>query len=155
MLASHPSSTPMDYWTRLHGDSDTIISDPSAYRCVIGQLIYLTTTRPDITFVVQHLSQFVSKPTTAHNKAAFRILRYLKNAPGSGIFLAANSTVQLKAFSDSDWAGCVDSRRSITGFFIYLGHSLISWRSKKQPTVSYSSSEAEYRALASTTCELQ
>ncbi|XP_020221109.1 uncharacterized protein LOC109803848 [Cajanus cajan] len=155
MLASRPVSTPMDYCTRLSSTTGTPLHDPSAYRRLIGRLIYLTTTRPDITYVVHHLSQFVSSPTTSHSQAAFRILRYLKQEPGFGIFFSANSSSQLKAFSDSDWAGYHDSRRSITGFSIYLGDSLISWRSKKQPTVSRSSSEAEYRALASTTCELQ
>ena len=91
----------------------------------------------------------------SHSQATFRILRYLKQAPGLGLFFAANSSLQLKAFSDSDWAGRLDTRRSITGFSVYLGNSLVSWRSKKQPTVSRSSSEAEYRALATTTCELQ
>jgi len=114
-----------------------------------------TTTRPDIAFVVQHLSQFFSVSTIAHHQAAFHIFRYLKGTPGLGIFLSANSSLQLKAFSDSDWVGCIDSRRSVTGFLVYLGSSLISWRSKKQATVSKSSSEAEYRALTSTTCELQ
>ncbi|KHN35824.1 Copia protein, partial [Glycine soja] len=122
---------------------------------LIGRLIYLTNTRPDITHVVQQLSQYMAHPTSAHSQAAFRILRYLKGSPGSGIFLAAHGTLQLKAFSDSDWAGCRDTQPSIIEFLVYLGPSLISWRSKKQSTVSRSSSEAEYRALASTTCELQ
>lgn len=91
----------------------------------------------------------------SHNQVVFRILRYLKNAPGYGIFLAANNTTQLKAFSNSDWANCIDSCWSITGSFVYLGNSLISWHSKKQPTIFRSSSEAEYQALASTNCELQ
>ena len=125
------------------------------YRRLIGKLIYLTTTRPDITFAVNHLSQFLSAPNSAHQQAATRVLRYLKGTPGSGILLHRNSTLQLKAFCDSDWATCPDTRRSITRFSIYLGQSLISWRSKKQQTVSRSSSEAEYRSLTSTVCELQ
>ncbi|WVZ06452.1 hypothetical protein V8G54_019798 [Vigna mungo] len=155
MLASQLVSTPMDYTTRLSATTRTTISDPTAYRRLIGRLIYLTTTRPDITHVVHHLSQFMYAPTTTHSQATFRILRYLKSAPGLGLFFSSTSSLQLKAFSNSDWAGCIDTRRSITGFSVYLGDSLISWRSKKQPTVSRSSSEAEYRALATTTCELQ
>nr|KYP68715.1 hypothetical protein KK1_022356 [Cajanus cajan] len=155
MLACSPSSTPMDYFVRLSASSGEPLVDPSAYRRLVGRLVYLTHTRPDITHVVQHLSQFVVKPTSAHHQAVIRVLCYLKHAPGYGIFLAVDSPLQLKAFSDSNWAGCVDSRRFITGFCIYLGNSLISWRSKKQPTVSRSSSEVEYRALASTSCELQ
>ena len=157
MLASRPASTPMDYSTRLTASLGTPLSEASSslYRRLIGRLIYLTNTRPDITHVVQQLSQYMAHPTSAHSQAAFRVLRYLKGSPGSGIFLAANGPLQLKAFSDSDWASCRDTRHSITGFSVYLGSSLISWRSKKQPTVSRSSSEAEYRALASSTCELQ
>ena len=156
MLGSRPTSTPMDYSTRLNALMGTPLSNTSAssYCRLIGRLIYLTNTRPDITHVVQQLSQYMANPTTAYSQAAFHVFRYLKGTPGSGIFLAAQGSPQLKAFSDSDWAGCRDTRRSITDFSIYLGNSLISWQSKKQSTVSQSSSEVEYRALASTMCEL-
>ena len=127
----------------------------SSYRRLVGRLIYLTNTHPDIAHVVQQLSQYMAHPTTAHSQAASRVLRYLKGTLGSGIFFSATGSLQLKAFSDSDWAGCHDTRRSIIGFSVYLDNSIISWCSKKQPTLSRSSSEAEYRALASTTCELQ
>lgn len=92
---------------------------PSAYRRLIGRLIYLSTTHPDITYVVQHLSP-------AHNQVAFRILRYLKNASGYGIFLATNNSTKLKAFSDSYWAGYINSCLFITSFFVCLGNFLIS-----------------------------
>ena len=101
------------------------------------------------------MSQFVSNPTNAHQQAAYRILRYIKGVPGAGLFFHAKKTPQLKDYSDSDWVGCIDTRRSVTGFSIYLGFSLISWRSKKQETVSRSCSEAEYRALASAICDIQ
>nr|KYP62968.1 hypothetical protein KK1_017529 [Cajanus cajan] len=146
-------------YTQLEGvdflDTFSLVAKLTTVRLLLALVTYLTTTRPDIAFAVQHLSQFVSSPTTAHHQATFRVLRYLKGTPGLGVFLSAHSSLQLKAFSDFDWAGCVDSRRSITGFSVYLGSSLISWHSKKKTTVSKSSSEAEYRALASTTCELQ
>jgi len=129
--------------------------DSSSYWRLIGKLIYLTNTRPDIAFSVNKLSQFVSAPTSTHQQAAFRILRYLKNAPGYDIFFPHQNSIQLKAYSDSDWATCPETRKFVTGFSIYLGESLISWKLKKQQIISKSSSEVEYRAMAATTCELQ
>ena len=107
--------------------------------------MYLTNTRPDITFSVQQLSQFLAKPTIVHYNAAIRILRYIKGAPSLGLFFSSTTSVHLKAFCDSDWDTCSDSRQSVTGFSVYLD-SLISWKSKKQGTISKSSCEAEYRA---------
>lgn len=93
-------------------------------------------------------------PTTAHMEAATRVLRYLAGNPGQGILLTSFSAVEIHAFCDSDWASCPVSRRSTTGFCILLGNSPISWKSKKQPVVARSSAEAEYRAMALTTCEI-
>ena len=104
MLGSKIVSTPSNYTTRLHQLSVSSISvaDASSYRRLIGKLIYLTNTRPYITYVMQHLSQFVAAPTSAHQKSSFRILRYIKRSPGAGIFLSADSNIHLKGFSDSD-----------------------------------------------------
>ncbi|XP_028236646.1 uncharacterized protein LOC114415977 [Glycine soja] len=157
MLGSKLVSAPIDYAVRLHQQFGIPLDDivASSYRRLIGRLIYLTYTRLDITYAVQHLSQFVAHPSSAHQQVAYRILRYLKATLGSGIFFSASSILQLKAFSDSDWAGCIDTRRSITGYSVYLGNLFISWKSKKQAMVSRSSSEVEHWALASATCELQ
>jgi hypothetical protein len=155
LLASKPISTPSDPSIKLHQDNTEPYHDIPAYRRLIGRLLYLNTTRPDITFITQQLSQFLSKPTVTHFNAAQRVLKYLKNCPGRGLFFPRDSSLHLSGFSDADWAGCVDSRRSISGQCFFLGKSLISWRTKKQLTVSRSSSEAEYRALGAATCELQ
>ena len=152
---SKPVSTPSNPSIKLHNDSSPLYEYISSYRRLIGRLLYLNTTRPDITFVTQQLSQFLTKPTQTHYTAAMRVLRYLKSCSGKGLFFPRDSTLQLLGFSDADWAGCLDSRRSISGQCFFLGKSLISWRTKKQLTVSRSSSEAEYRALAAATCELQ
>jgi hypothetical protein len=124
----------------------------------IGDLLgdyYTNTTRPDIIFITQQLSQFLTNPSQIHYNAGMRVLKYLKGSPGSSIFFPRDSDMHLQGFSDADWAGCRDTRRSISGQCFFIGKSLISWRTKKQLTVSRSSSEAEYRALASASCEMQ
>uniref|UniRef100_A0A3Q7IUK6 Reverse transcriptase Ty1/copia-type domain-containing protein n=1 Tax=Solanum lycopersicum TaxID=4081 RepID=A0A3Q7IUK6_SOLLC len=111
---------------------------------LIGWLLYLTTTRPDISFVVQCLSQFMHCPKSSHMDAALRLVRYLKSAPGLGILMS----------STGNWGSCINSRRSITGYLVKFGDSPISWKSKKQSTVSRSSAEAEYRTMASTVAKV-
>ena len=120
----------------------------------MGKQIFLTVTRPDITFVVHLLSQFMHQPMTTHMQAAKKLLRYLRGTSQQEILLAASSAVQLKAFCDSDWASCPTTRRSTTGFCILLGSSPISWKIKKQAVVARSTAEAEYRAMAMTACEV-
>lgn len=149
------ASTPMAKGTCLSQSQATELTNPASYRRLIGKLQYLTTTRPDISFFVQQLSKFMGKPTTLHHKAAVRILRYIMQSPALGLFFPNSFALQIKAFSDLDWDTCPDTHKSVTGYCIFLGDPLISWKSKKQSTLSCSSSEAQYRALASTVCEIQ
>ena len=155
ILSAKPVPTPCNPAIKLSSEGSCSYPDHYAYRRLVGRLLYLTTTRPDIAFPVQQLSQFVDKPLESHFQAAIRVLKYLKSAPAQGLFFPASNSLALSGFADSDWACCLDSRKSVTGYCVFLGPSLISWKSKKQNTVSRSSSEAEYRALASLTCEIQ
>lgn len=134
--------------------SDPPLQDPSGYQRLIGRLIYLTVTRPDICFSVQCLSQFMQNPKSSHMEAALRIVRYLKLCPGLGILMSSTSSAWLVVYCDADWAACPNTRRSVTGYLVKLGDSLISWKSKKQVTISRSSAEAEYRSLASAVAEI-
>lgn len=132
-----------------------LLKDISAYRQLVGKLLYLTATRPNIALAVQQLSQFIGNPTELHLSAAHRVLRYLKGTPGQGIFYSSETTMHIIVFTNSDWGACPNIRRKIFGFCIFLGDSLISWKSKKQPTISRSSTEAEYRCLAIGVCKVQ
>ncbi|KAJ0922526.1 putative RNA-directed DNA polymerase [Helianthus annuus] len=134
--------------------NDEPLLDITGYQKLIGKLIYLSHTRPDISYSVQFLSQFMHKPSKSHLQIALRLLRYLKKSPGKGILFTKGTSFDLTAYADSDWGKCVETRRSVTGFCIFLGNSLVSWKSKKQNTVSRSSAEAEYRAMCSATCEI-
>ncbi|XP_031131940.1 uncharacterized protein LOC116033327 [Ipomoea triloba] len=154
-LECKPARTPMAPGSKLAHGEGLPVDDPSSYRRLVGRLLYLTATRPDIAYAVQQLSQFVDAPTDHHLSAAHRVLRYIKSSPGQGLFYPCKTDLHLKVFSDSDWATCSESRKSITGFCVFLGSALIAWRSKKQATVSKSSSEAEYRVMASAVCEVQ
>jgi hypothetical protein len=148
-----PINTPMERGLKL-SDKSTLLKDTNRYRRLVGRLIYLTVSRPDITYAVHVLSRFMQQPRKLHMEAALRVVRYLKGAPGRGLFFSSKSDLKLRAYCDSDWAGCPLTRRSTTGYCVFLGPSLISWRSKRQKTVSLSSAEAEYRAMTGACCEL-
>lgn len=147
-----PAAFHMDFKLKHSAHDNNYLSDPAPYRRLIGKLMYLTVTRPDITFAVNTLAKFMHKPDHSHFNAAHWVLRYLKGSIGQGLLYSSSSDLRLKGFSDSDWASCVDTRRSVTGYCMFLGDSLISWRSKKQATVSRSSAEAEYKSSCFSIC---
>lgn len=146
--------TPMCPSTKLHSQSGDPLDNPFIYRSTVGALQYLTLTRPDIAYFINKLSQFLKSPTTAHWAACKRILRYLVGTSSLGLRFARSSVFDLQGFADADWAGCLDDRKSTSGFCVYFGGNLISWSSKKQPVIARSSTEAEYRSLALITAEI-
>lgn len=125
---------------------DPPFSQPSLYKSLVGALQYLTITRPDLSFTVNHLCQFLQNPLHSHFSVVKRLLRYLKGTLHHGLHFTSGPLV-LNDFSDSDWASNVIDRRSTIGYCVFLGPNLVSWCAKKQPRVSRSSSEAEYIEL--------
>ncbi|CAM8914183.1 unnamed protein product [Rhodiola kirilowii] len=154
LLACKSSIIPMDTNHKLGLSTASVLADPMPYRRLVGQFIYLTNTRPDLAYPIHILSQFMNKPTDDHLKAAHKVLRYLKSALAQGLFYPSGKDLKLSAFCDADWGACPITRRSITGYAITLGDALISWKTKKQATVSRSSAEAEYMAMAHACCEV-
>ncbi|GJT55999.1 hypothetical protein Tco_0991053 [Tanacetum coccineum] len=134
--------------------ADKILDNITEYQRLIEKLIYLTHTRPDISYSVHCLSQFMHKPLRSHIKIALKVLRYLKSKHGKGVYIVRQPKASLEAFVDDDWAKCLATRKSVTGFCVKLNGSLISWKSKKQHTLAKSSAKAEYKAMASVTSKV-
>lgn len=152
-LGGRPVDFPIEQNHHLAKSKAPVMVNPQKYRRLVGRLIYLSATRPDLAYAVHTLSQFMQRPTQDHWDATLRVVRYLKGSPGQGILLKSDCQFQLTAWCDSDWGGCPITRRSLTGWLVQLGDSLISWKSKKQDVVSRSSAEAEYWAMVEALCE--
>ncbi|CAA7037260.1 unnamed protein product [Microthlaspi erraticum] len=150
-----PATFPIEQQHKLAIAEGPLLSDPERYRRLVGRLIYLAATRPDLAYTVHILSQFMQSPRTDHWKAALRAVRYLKGTPGQGILLKSDSDFQIHGWYDSDWEGCPLTRKSVSGWFVTLGSSPVSWKTKKQEVVSHFSAEAEYRCMSKTLRELQ
>uniref|UniRef100_A0A2N9EH95 CCHC-type domain-containing protein n=1 Tax=Fagus sylvatica TaxID=28930 RepID=A0A2N9EH95_FAGSY len=146
--------TPLEVNVKYSKNDGEPIIDPTLYRIVVGSLVYLTITHPDIAHAVQLVSQFVSDPRRLHLTALHRIIRYLRSTFDLGLPYYKSALPQLQAYSDVDYGGCPDTRRSTTIYCSFLGSSLLSWKSKKQPTVSKSSTEAKYRAMSTVCSEI-
>ncbi|CAH9078354.1 unnamed protein product [Cuscuta europaea] len=154
MSSEKDATTPMSS-TLVESVADSPpMADPQLYRRALGLLQYLAFTRPDLSFSINRLSQYMHHPSEHHWQAVKRILRYLKGTINFGLFLRRNCSLNLTAFSDSNWGNILDVGRSTTAYVLYLGSNIISWKSAKQKCVSRSSTEAEYRAVAHATAEL-
>ncbi|KAI3796959.1 hypothetical protein L1987_39646 [Smallanthus sonchifolius] len=147
-------TTPVDTHTKLSASSGTEFENPTLYRSLAGALQYLTFTRPDISYAVQQVCMHMHAPRTDHWNALKRIIRYIKGTSDMGLTITQTSIPSLIAYTDADWAGCPDTRRSTSGYCVYYGDNLLSWSSKRQPTISRSSAEAEYRGVANVVAEV-
>ncbi|XP_057976061.1 uncharacterized mitochondrial protein AtMg00810-like [Malania oleifera] len=154
MLQCKPMSSPMAASLKLSKFGSLDFDDPVLYRSLVGGLQYLNFTWPDISFAVNKLCQFMHSPKLPHWSALKRVLRYLKGTINHGLFFTSHSGPVVQAYSDADWGGCPDDRRSTSGCCIFLGNHLISWSSKKQKSAARSSTEAKYKSLASSAAEL-
>nr|GEV49774.1 ribonuclease H-like domain-containing protein [Tanacetum cinerariifolium] len=156
LLACRPVVTPLpENIVLCHKETANDLQNVTAYQKLVGKLIYLCMTRPDISYAVNCLSQHMHSPLQSHFDLGLRLLRYLKLAPCSGInFAKSHSKFSVIAYSDSDWAKCPVTRRLVSGYCVFVNGSLVSWKIKRHATLSKSSDEAEYRAMASVTCEI-
>jgi hypothetical protein len=148
MSSCKPCLTPVDTKSKMSATKSDPYADHSLYRSLAGALQYLTFTRPDISYAVQQICLFMHNPMEDHMHALRRILRYIQGTCHYGLHLSSSSTTSLISYTDADWGGCPDTRRSTSGYCVFLGDNLISWSSKRQPTLSRSSAEAEYRGVA-------
>lgn len=151
--AANPASNPVDSKLKLSLKDGDPLPDATLYRSMVGALQYITFTRPDIAFAVQQVCLFMHAPRTSHLQAAKRIFRHLIGTIDHGLLLRLDDTSKLQVYSDADWARCPDTRRSTSGYCVFLGSNLISWSSKRQHTVSRSSAEAQYLAVANAVSE--
>ncbi|KAH9716025.1 protein kinase domain-containing protein [Citrus sinensis] len=154
MSGCRPSDTPVDPNQKLGEVSDGVPVDKGRYQRLVGKLIYLSHTRPDIAFAVSAVSQYMHSPYVEHLEAVHKILRYLKSTPGRGLLFKKSDQRSVEVFTDADWAGSISDRRSTSGYCTFLWGNLITWRSKKQNVVARSSTEAEFRAMANGVCEV-
>ncbi|KAE8678139.1 Detected protein of unknown function [Hibiscus syriacus] len=155
MTKAKPAPTPLATSPTLTLQSGTPLSNPTEYRTIIGSLQYLSLTRPDVTYTVNKLSQFMHQPTSDHWNTVKCLLWYLCGTLEHGITLRQTSPLALHAYLDADLACNKDDFTSISAYIVYLGHNPISWRSKKQRTMARSSTEAKYQSVASTAAEIR
>jgi histone deacetylase 1/2 len=153
MVSCKPSPTPVDTKPKVSAKTDNPFKDPKKYRSLAGALQYLTFTRPDISYAVQQICLHMHDPRDEHMNALKRIIRYVQGTLHLGLHLYPSSVADLVSYTDADWGGCPDTRRSTSGYCVFLGDNLISWSSKRQPTLSRSSAEAEYRGVANVVSE--
>jgi len=154
LLECKPAETPIAQNHKLGDYPDQMPTNKERYQRLEGKLIYLSHTCPDVAYAVSIVSQFMHCPSKDHMDAVNRILRYLKSCPEKGLMFSKNGHLRVEGYTDADWAGNISDRKSTSGYFLFIGRNLVTWRSKKQNAVALSSAEAEFRGMAKGLCEL-
>lgn len=155
LLWSKPAPTPMEQQHKLGLDTSPFIRDAEQYRRLVGRLIYLSITRPDISYSVHILSQFMKAPREKQWEATLRVVKYLKGTAGQGIMLSSKTDLNMSVYCDADWYACPITRRSLSAYVTLMGDSPVSRKTKKHEVVSHSLAEAEYRSMAQATREVK
>jgi hypothetical protein len=153
MLNCKTVTTPVDTKAKVSALEGSPAPNAAFCRSIVGALQYLTLTRPDLQYAVQQVCLHMHSPRDSHWTLVKRILRSIRGTMTLGLTLMASASIDIVAYSDANWAGCPDTHRSMLGYCVYLGPSLTLWSSKRLPTVSRSSAEAEYRAVANAIAE--
>ncbi|KAK4364549.1 hypothetical protein RND71_015907 [Anisodus tanguticus] len=153
MSSYKSTSTPVDTKSKLGAVAGSPYEDPTHYRSLVSALQYLTFTRPDITYAVQHVCLFMHDPRVEHMNALKRIIRYIHGTLDYGLHLYPSSTSTFVSYTNADWGGCPDTRRSTSDYCMFLGNNLVSRSAKRQSTLSRSSAEAKYQGVANVVSE--
>jgi hypothetical protein len=153
MLECKPMNTPMEAKLKLLVDTSSNLIDATLYRQIIGSLMYLTNTRPDICFVVNTLSQFLVEPRHVHLVAAKHVMRYLKGTMDYGLNYDGDHEFTLSGYTNAYWAGSVAERKKTSGCCFSLGLAMISWQSRKQSSIALITMETEYISACSASCK--
>ncbi|RVW17554.1 Retrovirus-related Pol polyprotein from transposon RE1 [Vitis vinifera] len=154
LLECKPADIPIVQNHKLGEYVDQVLADKQRYQRLVGKLIYLSHTRPDIVYAMSVVSQFMHRPSEDHMDAVMRILHYLKSSPRKGLMFSKNGHLKVVGYTNADWAGNITNRKSTTGYFTFVGGNLVTWRSKKQKVVALSSAEAEFQGMVKEICEL-
>ncbi|CAL9003994.1 unnamed protein product [Prunus brigantina] len=147
MLDCKPVDTPIVQNHHLEEYSEEVPTNKERYQRLVGRLIYLSHTRPDIAYAMSVISQFMHSSSKDHMNAFIRILRYLKFAPGKGLMFSKHRHMNIDGYTNADWTGSITDKKSTSGYFTFVGGNLVTWRSKKQKAVALLSVEAEFRGM--------
>ena len=154
MSNCNPVGTPTECGLKLTKDPEGEKVNSTLYKQIVGSLMYLTATRPDMTFIVSFISRYMERPIEMHLQAAKRALRYVKGTIGIGVFYKKGGKQEFLGYTDSDYAGDQDDRKSTSGYVFLMSSGAVSWSSKKQPVVTLSTTEAEFISAASSACQV-